>query len=328
MSIDEAYFKKVMISKLIHKTNRLYNRFMQDNANLLFRGVLKTKPIHIDPNSETILYCAFDTTSCRQYIAAVKSLLRFSNKFKVVAQSDGSLNSQNILEIQEHIPGVVVLSKEVMFEKINDKLDPNLLDLIPPIEEYDIHIPVKIMYLKFLNVIAQFNDKKVIIIDSDILFLRKPRFILNWANAPYTHDFYGEGSNARAKDYYAMGFNFPYLDVANFSSGTIGIGGAVNQQELVNIFTKIRNYDSSMFYSWEIEQALWSILMAGRKDPVNVDDLEEIYIGSGWRSYRELKEKAVIAHFAGAVRFNNFKYLRCARSLFHEIKSSNANEET
>jgi hypothetical protein len=309
------------------KVNGLYNRFMQKNANWLFKGVLETDPIPTNPDSETILYCALDRSSCRQYITAVKSLLRYNNNLAVVAQSDGSLDGQSVREIEEHLPGAIVSTKENMLQCIREQADPELLKLIPSAEEYTQHTPVKIMYLKFLNVIFQFNGRKVIIIDSDLLFLRKPEFILDWAGAPYTHDFYGEGSNARAKEFYAMGFKFTNLDVSNFSSGTIGIGGIVSQQELINIFSRIRQYDTSLFYSWEIEQALWSIVMASRKKPVNIDELRDIYVGSGWRSYKELKEKAVIAHFAGAVRFNNFKYLRCARDVFREIACNHPDEE-
>jgi hypothetical protein len=303
------------------RINRLYNRFMQRNANRLFKGVLKTKPIQTNPDSETILYSALDKTSCRQYITAVKSLLRFDNNLAVVAQSDGTLDRQCIEEIQEHLPGATVQTRDMMFKRIKEQIDPDLLKLIPSADEYNLHTSVKIMYLKFFNVIFQFNGRKVILIDSDILFLRKPEFILDWAKAPYTHDFYSEGSNDRAKDYHSMGFDFTNLDVANFNSGTIGVGGTVSQQQLIDIFSRIREYDASMFHSWEIEQALWSIVMASRMNPVNIDELREVYVGSGCRSYKELKQKAVIAHFVGAIRFNHLRYQRCARDVFRELRN-------
>ncbi len=305
---------------ILGKINILYNRLMQRNANWFFRDVLNTPPIPTNPCSDTILYCALDRTSCRQYIAAAKSLLRYYNDLAVVAQSDGTLDSQCIREIEQHLPGVIVSTKEQMFQCIAKKAAPELLRLIPPPKEYLQHTSVKIMYLKFLNVIFQFNGCKVILIDSDLLFLRKPDYIINWAKGCYSNDFYSEGSNAKAEDFHAMGFHFTHLDVANFSSGTIGVGANVTQKELIDIFSRIREYDTSLFYAWEFEQALWSIVMARREKPVNIDELREVYVGSGWRSYEELKEKAVIAHFAGAVRFNNLKYLRCARDVFADLQ--------
>jgi hypothetical protein len=308
-----------MINNIVIRANRYFNKLMQSNANLIFKDILKTKPIKTNPNSETILYTALDKSSCRQYILAVKSLLRFNNNFAVYAQSDGSLNKKCIEEIREHLPGVTVMTKDMMFENIKENIDPDLEKLIPTTAEYNLHTSVKILYLKFLNVIFRFKNKKVIIIDTDILFLREPEFIINWANSPYTNDFYSEGSNDKANEYHLIGFDFTNLDVANFNSGTIGVGITVSQTELVDIFTKIRNYDSSLFYSWEVEQALWAIVMASKKYPVNIDELKDIYVGSACRSYKELKEKAIIAHFVGAIRFNNFKYIRCAKDVYYSL---------
>jgi len=292
---------------------------MQKNANFLFRSILKTAPVQSNPASDTIVYCALDRSSCRQYIAAIKSLFRFYDDFVVVAQSDGTLNAQCISEISAHIKGAIILDKDSMFENISTEGNADFLKVAPNVSEYDNFTPVKITYLKFFNVIFRYNGCKVILIDSDLLFLKRPDFIIEWSSKPYKNDFYGEGSNAKAKDFHTMGFDFANLDVANFSSGTIGIGGAVTQDELIDILSRIRQYDSSLFHAWEIEQALWSIVMAKRKGPTNIDQLQEMYIGSGWRSYRELKAHAVIAHFAGAVRYNNFKYLRCFNDVLSEL---------
>ncbi len=292
------------------RINRLYNRYMQKNANFLFREITKTAKITTNPSSESVIYCAIGNNASRQYLAAIKSFLRFYNDVRVVVQSDGTLTEKYENEIRSHLPGVEIYSQDDMFECIDNFVSPELADLLPNRDDYFKHTSVKIVYLKFLNVIFRLNGSKVVIIDSDILFLRNPEFIVNWLKSEYTHDFYGEGSNARSADFHNMGFEFKSLDVANFSSGTIGIGGHVAQEELVRIFKKIRDYDSSLFYSWEIEQALWSIIMATRKNPVNIDSLRDVYVGSGWRSYRDLKDNAVIAHFAGAVRFNKFRYMK------------------
>jgi hypothetical protein len=301
------------------RINRLYNRLMQKNANLLFRAILHTAPIQTNPDAETIIYCALDRTSCRQYIAAIKSMLRFHDDFAVVAQSDGSLDKKCIAEIKEHIHGAIVFDSDAMFENIRNKAQPAFWKVAPVQEDYYRYTPIKIAYLKFFNVIFRFNSQKVIIIDSDLLFLKRPEFIVQWAVNQYRNDFYSEGSNARSKDFHKIGFDFTNLDVANFSSGTLGVGSIVSQEELIDILSRIRHYDQSLFHAWEIEQALWAIVMAQRENPVNIDALKDIYVGSGWRSYKELKQKAIIAHFAGAVRYNNFKYLRCFRDVLSEL---------
>jgi len=309
-----------MVLNMIRKISfSLYNGIMQRNSNFLFRNILKTPAIKTNPNAETTLYCALNKANCRAYILVAKSFLRYYSNVSVMVQNDGTMDEKCISEIQSHIKGVTIYSKAEMMNIIAEHASPQLLKLIPDVNEYQVHTSIKIMYLKFLNVIFRLNGKKVIIIDSDLLFLKHPNAIIEWIEKPYNHDFYGEGSNANAKSYYKIGFEFKSLDIANFSSGTIGIGGTVNQDELIDIFSRIQKYNPSLFLSWELEQALWAIVMAKRENPLNLDELREIYIGSGWRPYDELREKAVIVHFAGAFRFKNLRYLRLAHDIIQVI---------
>ena len=289
------------------------------NSNYLFRGVLKTRPMTTNIDAETTLYCALGRVNCRAFITAAKSFLQYYSNSSVVVQDDGSLDKKCIDEIRKHIIGVKIYSRDDMMEVIFSSANSRLRRLIPPVKEYNRQTSVKIMYLKFLNVIFRLNGEKVIIIDSDVLFLQRPDEIIQWAEEPYQRDFYGEGANAKSNAFYEMGFTFQSLDIANFSSGTIGVGGAVTQEELIDIFERIYRYDSSLFEAWEIEQALWAVVMAKRDNPINLDWLRDVYIGSGWRTYKELKQKAVIAHFAGAVRFKNFRYLRCAYDIIKKL---------
>lgn len=293
---------------------------MQRNANLLFRGILSTAPMSTNPKAQTILYCALSKNACRQYIAMAKSFLRFCSNVAVVVQDDGSLDVEQYKEIKNHILGVKIYSKNEMFEYIQKQAEKELLALLPTEDEYQQWTSIKIMYLKFLNVVFRFNGRKVIIVDSDLLFLRPPRVIIDWVESHYNSDFYGEGGNAKSKQFYDMGFSFDSLDIANFSSGTIGVGGSVSKVQLLDIFKRINEYDRELYKAWEIEQAIWAVVMSQRPNPLNLDSLKDLYIGSGWKSYRRLKNEAIIAHFAGAVRFNNFRYLRLLSDLILELK--------
>jgi hypothetical protein len=298
-----------------------YNRLLQRHSNWLFRAVLRTPPIAVNQSSDTTLYCALGRDSRREFILAAKSFLRFHSDVAVVAQDDGTLTRHCVAEICRHIPGAVVHSREDMMQMITERADRRVLDVLPDVRRYDTHTPTRIVYLKFLNVIYRFNGAKVFVIDSDIVFLRSPTFIIDWISNPYAHDFYGDGSNRRAEDFHRMGFEFKSLDVAKFSSGTIGIGGTVPEVQLLDMFRRIHGHDASLFDSWEVEQALWAIIMSSRPNPVNVDRLREVYVGSGWRSYADLRDNAILAHFFGAVRFKNLRYLRIARDVIRELRA-------
>jgi hypothetical protein len=310
-----------MIQKIRELSFRIYNnKIMQKNSNLLFRGILKTAPIKTNSDADTVVYCALSKPNCRAFILAAKSFLRYHNDVSVVVQDDGSLDDKCIDEIQKHILGAVVYRKDDMINLIHKKADKQLLEVIPGLQEYDSCTPIKILYLKFLNVMFRFQHRKVIIIDSDLLFLRKPDEVIQWIKEPYRRDFYGEGSNACADSYHKMGFTFKSLDIANFSSGLIGVYVKTTQDELINIFKRIKTYDPKLFKAWEIEQAVWSIVMSDGDEPLNLDELREVYIGSGWRTFKELRDKAILAHFAGAIRFKNLRYLRLAHLVINDLK--------
>jgi len=312
-----------MVNRIKDIAFRGYNKIMQMNSNLLFHGILKTAPIETNNQADTILYCALDRPNCRAFILAAKSFLRYHSNISVVVQDDGSLDEKCIREIRAHIKGASIYSKADMFELIQSQADERLSAVMPPFREYETCTPIKIVYLKLLNVIFRFQQRKVILIDSDLLFLRRPDEVIEWITEPYRRDFYGEGSNACTKSYHRMGLSFEQVDVANFSSGFIGLKVRTTQAELAAIFERIREYDTKLFYSWEIEQALWSILFNTGTDPLNLDELREVYIGSGWRTFKELREKAILAHFAGAFRFKNLRYLRLANIVMKDLQRYN-----
>ena len=292
---------------------------MQQNSNFLFRKVLATPPINTNPSASTVLYSALNQVNCRAYILAAKSFLRFCPDVALVVQNDGDLTAQSLRELSEHLPGITVYDQKSMFTVIDQVMTDSVKAIMPPREEYFSHIPVRILYLKCFNVIARFSGKKVIFLDSDMLFLKQPAFIADWIAQDYKGDFYGGGGSFLAERFHAMGFSFETLDIANFNSGLLGIDATVPQNQLKRVLSVIREEDPAIFHEWEIEQSVWSVLLAERKNPVNLDDLCDVYIGSGWRTYQDLKTNAVVAHFVGAIRYKNFRYLRLARDVMSEL---------
>ena len=311
------------LQKSLNRLFRIYNKIMQKHSNLLFRSILKTPPMSTKPDSGVILYSALNKVNCRAYILAVKSFLRFYSEISVVVQNDGDLDERCLSELRHHIKGITIYSRESMDSIIQQSLSEKVKKVMPPVSEYISSTPVKILYLKLFNVIARFQNKKIIFVDSDMIFLKHPDAIIDWIIEPYKRDFYSGGGSFLAEKFHNIGFEFKSLDIANFNSGILGIGGCINQDKLAEVLFKIREYDPSIFHEWEIEQSVWSVLLSERDDPLNLDDLQEIYIGSGWKTYAKLREKAVIAHFVGAIRFKNFRYLRLAMDVMRELHKKN-----
>ena len=272
-----------------------------------------------NPDADVILYSALNRVNCRAYILAAKSFLRFYSEISVVVQNDGDLDDKCLSELRYHIKGITIYTRESMDLIIQQSLSEKVKKVMPPASECISSQPVKILYLKLFNVIARFQNKKVIFVDSDMIFLKRPDVIIDWIIEPYKRDFYGDGGSFLAETFHNIGFEFKSLDISNFNSGLLGIGGSISHDKLAEVLLRIREYDPSIFHEWEIEQSVWSVLLSDRENPLNIDELQEIYIGSGWKTYARLRGKAIIAHFVGAIRFKNFRYLRLARDVIRQL---------
>ena len=305
---------------------RVYNKIMQKMSNFLFRDILTTPSVKTDQNAKTVLYSALNNVNVNAYILAAKSFLRFCPNVSVVVQDDGDLTEQSKRAIREHIDGVIIYSRESMFDVIDERINNDVKQLLPSKDEYFQFTPIRILYLKCISVIARFPERKVIFMDSDMIFIRPPEFIIKWIDDESCGDFYGEGGSYLAKRFHGMGFPFKTLDISNFNSGLIGLAYYGNQESLANTLRVIREKDPGVMYEWEIEQSVWSVLMSERDNPVNLDSLRDVYIGSGWRSFDDLVTNAIVAHFVGAIRFKNFRYLRLARKVVSELKESYSRE--
>lgn len=263
--------------------------------------------MHSDPDANTILYTGLNDTNAMAYLVAAKSFLRFYDKVSVVVQNDGTIGELNIQNLKHHVKDIQIYSKTDMMQNIYKKASMDVQKVLPDLNDCHILLP-----LKLLNVIYRFSGKKVIFLDSDMIVIKRPEYIINWIESSYKQDFYSGGGSLLASTFHKIGFDFPTININNFNSGLLGIKSEVSEGLLSSILKKINEFDASLFKNWEIEQAIWSVILSQRPNPVNIDDLEEIYIGGGARSFKELKNKAIITHFVGALRFNWFKYPRLA----------------
>jgi hypothetical protein len=295
----------------------LFNRAMQRSSNLLFRNVLSTQPMDASPGSPVVLYTALNGISCRAYLLAAKSLLRYCPNLDVVVQNDGSLTDTQVAELKHHIRGCTVYSRQDMDELIRSTVPPATLAAFPPLERC--HALIR---LKLLNVLCRFGPhRRVIVLDSDIVCLRRPEFVIDWVNGDPPYDFYGGGGSLLAEPFRKIGFDFRNIDIGDFNSGLMGLRCDFSFDVLADIARRIGAADESLFRNWEIEQAIWAVLLNERRGGVNVDSLQSPYIGGGWRRYHELRDKAIFAHFVGAIRFKNLRYLRVARDIVRHLNA-------
>lgn len=289
----------------------VFNRVLTEYSNGVFRCILRTPPVETDPSSDRILFSILQKKDVRPYLLAAKSFLRYCPPLNVVIQSDGSLDHDSCREIRAHVRHASFLSRESSEELVRSRASKPLLRLLGETNWW--------VELKLLNPLLRYPGKYVILFDSDLLFLRRPNAVLECLTANPPRTFHSPGGNQLADAFHKIGFDFGRVDVRSFNAGFIGFLNDFSPDALVPIAGAIRDYDPNLLKVWDIEQALWSVLLNDSVNPLNLKSVDTDYVGNGWSRFEVLQNKAVMAHFVGATRFNRLMYVRLARKVYREL---------
>jgi len=106
------------------------------------------------------------------YITATKSLLRFVSELAVVAHDDGSLTPEDIRLIEHHIVGVKVIRRQDA-----DSVVGRRLALCPKTASYRSAV---VNSLELTDHALLAGRERIIITNSDTLFLRRPDEVMRW----------------------------------------------------------------------------------------------------------------------------------------------------
>jgi hypothetical protein len=151
--------------------------------------------------------------------------------------------------------------------------------------------------------------------------MKLPKAVLECIGSSPQRTFHSPGGNALAEPFHKIGFAFNKVDVRSFNAGFMGFFNDLRMESLERIASAIRDYDASLFKYYDVEQALWSVLLNETESPLNLKSVDEYYVGNGWTSFHTLEQRCVMAHFVGATRFRNLMYNRLANRVMKELKS-------
>lgn len=148
---------------------------LRENPKRLYRNfkrIRSTKPLRCNPDSQIELH----TLTCHyhlfMYITAIKSLLRFVSDIAIVVHDDGSLTNKDIATIECHIIGIRVIRRSEA-----DRTVRELLAQFPKSKSCRANI---INFLELTDHALLAHKRKIIITNSDILFLRRPDEVIQW----------------------------------------------------------------------------------------------------------------------------------------------------
>ncbi len=298
----------------------------------LFRGILKSKPIAVNPDAPTAIHSAVPHRYLNAYLFAIKSFLRYYSDVAVMVHDDGSLLPADYQLIQDHLPGVEIISRQQADQTFTEQYpDPFLAKVRSSYTSY----------LKLFDPTLFSKGKRIIILDTDTLFLKKPTAIIDWCQnggAPWFHKSpvgewkvkkKGITDHARLQsthiqtlimndlDKINLALNKTYSLEQGFCSGFIGYSAeTIDFSELKILFEHLYTNFGDQIFRWGAEQTTHGLILCG----LGAKDLpvEDYFVFT--QANAHLANNGTFVHFVGENRFYRLIYPKLAKQIFTQLK--------
>jgi len=299
---------------------------------ILFRGIRQTPPLQSNPSSDTGIHSAVPHRYVLAYLVAIKSFLRYHPDIAVFVHDDGSLTEEDKVLIRSHIDGVRIIDRAVADRRFDDQVKDPFLGRVR--SSYT-------SYLKLFDPTLVSDKRRIIIVDTDTLFLKRPSAVIEWTNkagSPWYHrvhqgkmkiaksaraglttlqDVHIQTLITRDLDEINKKLNRSYQFMPGFNSGFIGYdNGTVSFPELRELFGVLYARFGDRIFRWGAEQTTHGLLLGSRgAQALPVDD----YFVYTQRN-ADLAPGATFLHFIGENRFYRMQYPRLASRVIRDLR--------
>ncbi len=251
---------------------------------LRLAGVLKSEPLACQPGADTEIHTLLGHKGVCAYLVSVKSLLRFWANVAVVVHDDGTLSARDVALISRNVGEARILDRRTA-----DKAMAARLVDYPHCARYR---RTSVIALQLLDYWGLAKGRRIISVDSDILFLRKPEAIIGWADGNGTGALYGaEDSPHDPTDTFSR-----YHGFTDLNAGLLCFPRAAMSYEAVETFL----HGESEF-TWWTGQCCYGVLLArwgGQSlDPNLYQCIKKLRPGAVSRHY--FASSGAMAAFAG-----------------------------
>lgn len=303
----------------------------------LFRKITSTPPITTNPNADTEVHSAVPHRYVYAYLVALKSLLRYHADLSVVVHDDGSLSAADKTLIAFHLPHCRIITRtdaDSEFEKLNNPFLSKVRNSYTS-------------YIKLFDTSYSSRSKRVIIIDTDTIFLKRPDAIIDWivnGGQPWYHlapkgkmkleNSPKPNSEASAtkpvepqKDHIQTlimknldsinaTLNKNYSIEQGFCSGFIGYDStAIELEELNELFSLLYKKFGDKIFKWGSEQTTHGLLLCSKG--AEALPIEEYFVFTQFNA--DQAKDATFVHFVGENRFHRFIYPKLAKKVIKEL---------
>jgi hypothetical protein len=284
----------------------IYRRMRGDQNDLLrnFKAIHATKPLRCNPASRTEIH----TLTCHKHVfmflTAAKSLLRFESDVAAVVHDDGSLTDRDVATIKRHIEGISVIRR-----RDADVAMDNLLASFPKTRAYRSQV---INSLELTDHLLLSTGEKVMITNSDTLFLRRPDDLLRWFESDgdevlcvYEREPYQQADFLRRRQ-----SSFPpHLTLAL----TCFRRDAVDPSGIEDLLNQVNDADDP----WYIGQNSLPVLIGESVEPGRVRFLDK----ASYQASGVFGDGAIFRHYWTSLASLNTQYFSDATKVISDLKA-------
>lgn len=163
-----------LIGRILRRTRRLPAHVGNRLAVRAFRReVLGGPPLAVDRTGDVQVRTFFGRTSILEGVAALKSFYRFApRRYPLFVHEDGSLTRDDAVFLERHFPGVRVVDRVTADREVVAYLKQQGLEKCAGLRQSFI------LSLKFFDLPFYGLGKRLLYMDSDVLFLQRPTALI------------------------------------------------------------------------------------------------------------------------------------------------------
>jgi hypothetical protein len=284
------------------------------NAFIIRTKILQTAPITTDPRSHVELVITTSHQDLPMMVASVKSLFYFlGDTYRVLIIDDGTLTPRDLKLIQKHLLGSKIIKKQLLMASarrafgINSNIYQNLNSP---------YVTKKVGGYLFAK------REKLLFMDSDVFFFRKPSEIITWSNVDSKYFYLQDFENSYMLSNVEVEYFFGCTPIQKLNSGLIGIDKKLLDMSVLEKILAIKN-NLSLQRPLQL-QVFFAIILARQPEKMIVP-LPKSYgipvnsISS--QNQLDATETAVAIHYVRPIRQSYYRDIEKILNNFERRKS-------
>lgn len=262
----------------------------------VLRRVHATKPVTSNSHAAVAVHSVVGSQQLDMYLIAIKSLLRFFSDVAVVVHDDGTLSSSECRELQEHVRGLRIISRETA-----DKCLDSMLAIFP---NSRLLRSATVNALQLFDFYLLSSTERLISLDADVIFLRPPEQVIQWITRAESNTLYQYEPGGT----FLLGRHLRKMEIArgDLNAGLVCTRASVLDLVIVERFLKA----IELKVKWEDPQAFLDICVAFSGLPAVRLPADE-YVVYASQAHR-LVRCARMVHFVRAFRYSQMLYANLA----------------